>query len=177
MNISNTTNTSDSSTTFSSTVGTTTLLSTTTRTFSKNDTIYDIIKTYLNLSELYQHQVADLMEPEKIPLRGIHILIWVLTALTYLLAIPVVVRMVRSKFYQNLTDYFSFHIIMCAFIAWIPTLIFIFYYWSQLLTLKLCRLHYVVLSTNETVSFTDVWKNNICPIGICFRSRCSLFFI
>lgn len=116
----------------------------------KNLSDYEIIKLAFNLTDLYQN--VDLIEPIHFSVRGIHALIWTITILTYLIAIPMVTRMVRSKFYQNIIDYFSFHLIICAFIAWIPTLIFLFYYWSQVFTLRLCRLHYVILSTNETVS-------------------------
>lgn len=113
---------------------------------------YDIIKAAFNLTDLYVHQNADFIEATHFSVRGVHALIWTITILTYLVAIPMVTRMVRSKFYQNIIDYFSFHLIICAFIAWIPTLIFLLYYWSQVFTLRLCRLHYVILSTNETVS-------------------------
>ena len=121
----------------------------------KNLTDYDRIKAAFNLTDLYAHQNADLIEPIHFSVRGIHALIWTITILTYLIAIPMVTRMIRSKFYQNIIDYFSFHLIICAFIAWIPTLIFLFYYWSQVFTLRLCRLHYVILSTNETVSLHE----------------------
>jgi hypothetical protein len=119
---------------------------------SKNDTIFNIITALLNGTELYKHQIADLIEPEKFSVRGVHSIIWAVSILTYLLAIPVAMRMVRSKSYLNVVDYFSFHIVICAFIAWIPALILILYHWFQLFTLRFCRLHYVILSTNETVS-------------------------
>ncbi len=85
--------------------------------------------------------------------RNIHFVIWSLTILTYILAIPIAVRIVKSKAYLNPIDYFSFHIVLCAFLAWVPTLILIIHHWYQSLSLQICRLHYVLLSTNETVSF------------------------
>jgi uncharacterized protein with PQ loop repeat len=111
-----------------------------------------LIKKLLNGTELYQHQVADLIEPEKYSVGSAHAIIWTFSIITYLLAIPVAIRIFRSKAYLNVIDYFSFHIILCAFVAWIPAAILILNHWFQLFTLRLCRLHYVILSTNETVS-------------------------
>jgi hypothetical protein len=145
----------DSSTTppFNSTLTIETITTTTTASLvSKNGSIFDLIKKLLNGTELYQHQYADLIEPEKYSVGSAHTIIWTFSILTYLLAIPVAIRIVRSKAYLNIIDYFSFHIVLCAFIAWIPALILILNHWFQLFTLRLCRLHYVILSTNETVS-------------------------
>ena len=133
-------------------ISSTTLIASTINVISNNESDYDSITKLRNGSELYKHQIADLIEPERNSVRGIHALIWTVTFLTYLLAIPMAVRMVRSRAYLNVIDYFSLHLIICAFIAWIPTLIFLLYYWFKLFTLKFCRLHYVILSTNETVS-------------------------
>jgi len=131
---------------------TTTITTTTASLVSKNGSIFDLIKKLLNGTELYQHQVADLIEPEKYSVGSAHTIIWTFSILTYLLAIPVAIRIFRSKAYLNIIDYFSFHIVLCAFVAWIPAGILILYHWFQLFTLRLCRLHYVILSTNETVS-------------------------
>jgi len=125
---------------------------TTTSLVSKDGSIFNLIKKLLNGTELYQHQVADLIEPEKYSVGSAHTIIWTFSILTYLLAIPVAIRIFRSKAYLNVIDYFSFHIILCAFVAWIPAAILILNHWFQLFTLRLCRLHYVILSTNETVS-------------------------
>jgi len=136
-------------------IETTTITTTTTTTaslVSKDGSIFDLIKKLLNGTELYQHQVADLIEPEKYSVGSAHAIIWTFSILTYLLAIPVAIRIFRSKAYLNVIDYFSFHIILCAFVAWIPAAILILNHWFQLFTLRLCRLHYVILSTNETVS-------------------------
>lgn len=127
---------------------------TTTNALLTNDTIYNIIKNLLNGSDLYHHQIADLLEPEKYSTRSIHAMLWTMSILTYLIAIPIVIRIVRTKAYLNVIDYFSFHIVMCAFVAWIPSLILILYQWFQLFTLRFCRIHYILLSTNETVSYT-----------------------
>ena len=116
------------------------------------DAIFEIIRRLLNRTDLYEHQVADYIEPEKYPVAGIHVMIWTFTVLTYLLAIPIAVRMFRSKAYLNIIDYFSAHIILCAFIAWFPAFIILIRHWSIKLTLRLCRFHFVLLSTNETVS-------------------------
>jgi hypothetical protein len=148
--------------------------SSTINSISKDDSIYNLIKKYLNGSDLYKHQLADLIEPEKYSVRSIHALIWIITILTYLLAIPMAVRMVRSRAYLNIIDYFSFHLIICAFIAWIPTLIFLIYYWFKLFTLKFCRLHYVILSTNETVSLL---LNKQINVILIYRFHFSLFSI
>jgi hypothetical protein len=118
-----------------------------------NDTMFNIIRKLLNGTDLYKHQVADLIEPEKYSVGGAHAIIWIMSIITYLVAIPISARIIRSKSYLNVIDYFSFHLIICAFIAWIPSLILLLYHWFQLFTLRLCRLHYVILSTNETVSF------------------------
>ncbi|CAF1530087.1 unnamed protein product [Adineta ricciae] len=149
-----------STTTFASTTTTTTttttMITTTTTTAgstSKNDTIFDVLSRLLNVSKLYEHQDADLLEPEKYSLTGIHIVIWTFCILTYVLAIPIAIRFIRSRAYLNPIDYFSLHIVLCAFIAWVPSLILILYYWFGIFTVKLCRLHYVILSTNETVPF------------------------
>lgn len=118
---------------------------------SKNESIFDLISKLLNGTELYQHQVADLMEPEKYSVTSVHVVIWMFTIFTYLLAIPLVIRMFLSRAYLNTIDYFSGHIILCAFIAWIPALILLLHQWLETFTLRLCRFHYVLLSTNETV--------------------------
>jgi uncharacterized protein with PQ loop repeat len=131
---------------------TTTTITTTASLISKDGSIFDLIKKLLNGTELYQHQVADLIEPEKYSVGSAHAIIWTFSIVTYLLAIPVAIRIFRSKAYLNVIDYFSFHIILCAFVAWIPAAILILNHWFQLFTLRLCRLHYVILSTNETVS-------------------------
>jgi len=143
---------SDDSATLFASLTSTTIQTSTSNLMSKNDTIFNIISNLLNGTDLYAHQIADLMEPEKYSTRTVHIIIWSMSIITYLLAIPVAIRMIRSKSYFNVIDYFSFHLILCAFIAWIPSLILILYHWFQLFTLRLCRLHYVILSTNETVS-------------------------
>lgn len=117
-----------------------------------NETIFNIITRLLNGTKLYTHQTADLMEPEKYSILSVHMIIWTFTIVTYILAIPISVRIFRSNAYLNVVDYFSFHIILCSFIAWIPSLILLLYHWFQLFTLKFCRFHYVILSTNETVS-------------------------
>ncbi|CAF2508380.1 unnamed protein product [Rotaria sp. Silwood2] len=116
-----------------------------------NDTIFHIITKLRNGTQLYKNQIADLMEPENFSVRDIHIIIWIFSIVTYVLAIPIAIRFVRSKAYLNIIDYFSFHIILCSFIAWIPSLILILYHWFQVFTLRLCRLHYVIFSTNSTV--------------------------
>jgi hypothetical protein len=124
-------------------------------TSSANESIFLLIAKLLNGTELYKHQVADLIEPEKYSVNGVHAVIWIFTILTYLLAIPIVFRMFRSRAYLNVIDYFSAQIILCAFIAWIPALILLLHHWFEIFTLRLCRFHYVVLSTNETVSFQN----------------------
>ena len=118
----------------------------------KNGTIFNFITNLLNRTQLYEHQIGDFLEPEKYSARGVHIIIWTFSILTYVLAIPIALRMFRFRAQLKMVDYFSFHIILCAFIAWIPSLILLLYHWFQLFTLKLCRLHYVILETNETVS-------------------------
>lgn len=118
---------------------------------SNNDTIFNIISTLLNQT-LYEHQEGDLIEPEKFSAHDVHIIIWVFTVVTYLFAIPIAARIVRTRAYLNIIDYFSFHIIICVFIAWIPALILLLYRWFPSFTLRLCRLHYVILTTNETVN-------------------------
>jgi hypothetical protein len=147
----NTTSTS----TLSSTLETTTFqkMVLSTSSMSANESLFLLIAKLLNGTELYKHQVADLIEPEKYSVNGVHAVIWTFTILTYLLAIPIVVRMFRSRAYLNVTDYFSGQIILCAFIAWIPALILLLHRWFDVFTLRLCRFHYVILSTNETVSF------------------------
>jgi hypothetical protein len=142
----------DSATLLADLTLTTTIQTSTFNLMPTNDTIFNIISNLLNGTNLYAHQIADLIEPEKYSTRGIHIIIWSMTIITYLLAIPIAVKMVRTKAYLNVIDYFSFHLILCAFFAWIPSLILILYHWFQLFTLRFCRLHYVILSTNETVS-------------------------
>ena len=92
----------------------------------------------LNRSQ-YDHQMADLIEPEKFSAFSVHVMIWVLSIVTYLLAIPVSVRMFRSRAYRNVIDYFSAQIILCAFIAWIPAFILILHQWFNVFTLRLCR--------------------------------------
>jgi hypothetical protein len=121
-----------------------------------NESIFLFITKLLNGTELYKHQVADLIEPEKYSVTGIHAVIWTFTILTYLIAIPIVLRMFHSRAYQNVIDYFSIQIILCAFIAWIPALILLLHHWFDVFTLRLCRFHYVILSTNETVSVEGV---------------------
>ncbi|CAF1458717.1 unnamed protein product [Adineta steineri] len=125
---------------------------TTSNLISERENLFKKISQLINNgTELYKHQIADLIEPEKYNVRSAHIIIWVFCIITYLLAIPICVRFIRSKAYLNPIDYFSFQIILCAFFAWIPSLILILYYWFQVFSLRLCRLHYVILSTNETV--------------------------
>lgn len=126
----------------------------TTFSLSNNESLFLLIARLLNGSELYKHQVADLIEPEKYSVGGIHAVIWTFTVLTYLLAIPIVLRMFLSRAYLNVIDYFSCQIILCAFIAWIPALILLLHHWFEIFTLRLCRFHYIVLSTNETVKFS-----------------------
>ncbi|CAF1093444.1 unnamed protein product [Rotaria sp. Silwood1] len=116
-----------------------------------NETLYQLIKRLLNGTDLYKHQVADLIEPEKYSVTSVHVVIWTFTILTYLLAIPLIVRMFHSRAYLNVIDYFSTHIILCAFIAWIPALILLLHHWFDILTVRLCRFHYVILSANEAV--------------------------
>ena len=117
---------------------------------TSNDTIFNLISQLLNHSQ-YDHQMADLIEPERNAAFSVHLLIWVMSIVTYLLAIPVAVRMYRSRAYLNVVDYFSAHIVLCAFIAWIPAFILLLHQWFNVFTLRLCRLHYVLLSSNETV--------------------------
>jgi hypothetical protein len=121
-----------------------------------NESLFILIAKLLNGTELYKHQVADLIEPEKYSVNGIHAIVWTFTILTYLLAIPIVLRMFLSRAYLNTIDYFSSQIILCAFIAWIPSLILLLHHWFEIFTLRLCRFHYVVLSTNETVGGTSL---------------------
>lgn len=123
----------------------------TTSSLNVNESIFLLIAKLLNGTDLYKHQAADLMEPEKYSVAGVHAVIWSFTILTYLLAIPIIVRMFHSKAYLNVIDYFSIHIIICAFIAWIPALILLLHHWFDIFTLRLCRFHYIILSTNETV--------------------------
>ena len=117
-----------------------------------NESIYQLIARMLNGTELYKYQVADLIEPEKYSVNGVHTVIWTFTILTYLLAIPIVLRMFYTRAYKNAIDFFSGQIILCAFVAWIPALILLLHHWFDIFTLRLCRFHYVILSTNETVS-------------------------
>lgn len=123
---------------------------------SSNESIFLLISKLLNGTDLYDHQVAGLIEPEKYSVGGVHVVIWLFTILTYLLAIPIVLRMFQSRAYTNLIDYFSIQIIFCAFIAWIPALILLLHQWFDIFTLRLCRIHYVVLSTNETVIVSTI---------------------
>jgi len=118
---------------------------------SSNDSLFNIITKLLNGTDLYKHQSADLIEVERFPLRGIHILIWTLCIITYLLAIPVATRIIRSKSYLNVSDYFSLHIVICAFVAWIPSLLSILHQRFESFVLRFCRLHYAILQTNQTV--------------------------
>lgn len=118
-----------------------------------NDSLFFMISKLLNGTDLYKHQVADLIEPEKYSVTGVHTVIWTFTILTYLIAIPIVLRMFHSRAYLNIMDYFSIQIILCAFIAWIPALILLLHHWFDVFTLRLCRFHYVILSTNETVGY------------------------
>lgn len=120
---------------------------------SPNESIFFLISKLLNGTDLYKHQSADLMEPEKYSVSGVHAVIWTFTILTYIIAIPIVLRLFRSRAYLNVIDYFSIQIILCAFIAWIPALILLLHHWFDVFTLRLCRFHYVILSTNETVNF------------------------
>jgi hypothetical protein len=120
---------------------------------STNESIFFLISKLLNGTDLYKHQVADLIEPEKYSVSGVHAVIWTFTILTYIIAIPIVLRLFRSRAYLNVIDYFSIQIILCAFIAWIPALILLLHHWFDVFTLRLCRFHYVILSTNETVNF------------------------
>jgi hypothetical protein len=120
---------------------------------STNESIFFLISKLLNGTDLYKHQSADLMEPEKYSVSGVHAVIWTFTILTYIIAIPIVLRLFRSRAYLNVIDYFSIQIILCAFIAWIPALILLLHHWFDVFTLRLCRFHYVILSTNETVNF------------------------
>jgi hypothetical protein len=120
---------------------------------SPNESIFFLISKLLNGTDLYKHQVADLIEPEKYSVSGVHAVIWTFTILTYIIAIPIVLRLFRSRAYLNVIDYFSIQIILCAFIAWIPALILLLHHWFDVFTLRLCRFHYVILSTNETVNF------------------------
>jgi len=126
-----------------------------TSSISTNESLFLLIAKLLNGTDLYKHQVADLIEPEKYSVNGIHAVIWTFTILTYLLAIPIIIRMFRSRAYLNLIDYFSGQIILCAFIAWIPALILLLHHWFDIFTLRLCRFHYVILSTNETVNYQN----------------------
>jgi hypothetical protein len=126
-----------------------------------NGSIFRLISNLFNVSELYKHQVADLLEPEKVSIRHIHFIIWSFSILTYLVAIPVGVRLIKTKAYLNVIEYFSFHIVLCAFLAWIPNLIFILHFWFQSVSIRVCRLHYTILSTNETVSCRQQNKLNI----------------
>ena len=145
---------SASSSTLSTPSQTTTMqrIAMSTNSVSTNDTIFMLITKLLNGTDLYKHQVADLIEPEKYSITGVHTVIWTFTILTYILAIPIVLRMIRARSYLNVIDYFSAQIILCAFIAWIPALILLLHHWFDIFTLRLCRFHYVILSTNETVS-------------------------
>ena len=118
---------------------------------SSNESIFVLISKLLNGTDLYEHQMAGLIEPEKYSVTSVHAVIWLFTILTYILAIPIVLRMFHSRAYTNLIDYFSIQIIFCAFIAWIPALILLLHQWFDIFTLRLCQVHYVVLSTNETV--------------------------
>ena len=136
----------------------TTISSTTSDLILKNDTEFNLIRLITG-RDLYEHQIADLIEPIKYSVGGVHAVIWIMTIITYIIAIPIIVRLVRTKSYLNVIDYFSFHLIICAFVAWIPALILLLYHRFQTFTLKLCRLHYVILSTNETVSFPSRMKN------------------
>ena len=138
-----------------------------------NESLFLLIAKLLNGTELYKHQVADLIEPEKYSINGIHAVIWVLTILTYLLAMPVVLRMVLSRAYENLIDYFSCQIILCAFIAWIPALILLLHHWLEIFTSSLCRFHYVILSTNETVG----WHRSIDFRWWPFALQVPIFFV
>jgi hypothetical protein len=143
---------------------------------TRNGSIFDQIFHILNYTQ-YDHQMADLMEPEKYSAFGVHVMIWLLSIVTYILAIPVSVRMFRSRAYLNVIDYFSAHIILCAFIAWIPAFILILHQWFNVFTLRLCRLHYVLLSSNETVRvFSLSIEDRRCSCCCCcFRFRCSSF--
>ncbi|CAF1274430.1 unnamed protein product [Rotaria sordida] len=141
------------SSTISITTSTTTSTTTAPTTILSDDAVFHMITKFLNGTKLYSHQETDLIEPENYPARNIHIIIWIFTIITYVLAIPLAIRLIRTKAYLNIIDYFSFHIILCSFIAWIPSLIAILYNWFQIFTLRLCRLHYVILSTNLTVPF------------------------
>ncbi|CAF0757567.1 unnamed protein product [Rotaria sordida] len=116
-----------------------------------NETLYQFIKRLLNGTDLYNHQVADLIEPEKYSVTSVHVVIWTFTILTYIIAIPLIIRMFHSRAYLNVIDYYSTQIILCAFIAWIPALILLLHHWFEIFTVRLCRFHYVILSANEAV--------------------------
>jgi hypothetical protein len=143
---------------------------------SANESLFLLIAKLLNGTELYKHQVADLIEPEKYSVNGVHAVIWTFTILTYLLAIPIVLRIFHSRAYLNVIDYFSAQIILCAFIAWIPALILLLHHWFDIFTLRLCRFHYVILSTNETVS-RQIKIQKRKQIQYRFRYHFSLYFI
>jgi len=149
---------SNSTTMLSSTTSETTTfqrMALSTSSVSTNESLFLLIAKLLNGTELYKHQVADLIEPEKYSVNGVHGVIWTFTILTYILAIPIILRMFRSRAYLNIIDYFSGQIILCAFIAWIPALILLLHHWFDIFTLRLCRFHYVILSTNETVNYQN----------------------
>ncbi len=169
---------SSSSTTLSTTSETTTtsrmILSI--NSTSVNESLFQLIQRILNGTELYKHQVADLIEPEKYSINGVHAVIWTFTILTYLLAIPIVLRMFYSRAYKNVIDYFSGQIILCAFIAWIPALILLLHHWFDIFTSRLCRFHYVILSTNETVSI-QLKMQTKSLLNVFFRYHCFLYCI
>ena len=124
----------------------------------KNRSDFELFVSLLaNKTKPYEHQAAELLEPERLSANNVHLMIWFFSIITYILAIPVAVRMFRSKAYSNVIDYFSAHLVFCAFIAWIPALILLLHHWFNIFTSRFCRLHYVILSTNETVSHADLF--------------------
>jgi hypothetical protein len=126
-----------------------------------NGSIFDIIAQLTNGTGLYSHQSGNLIEPEKYSAVGAHLVIWISSIVTYLLAIPVSIRLFRSRAYSNVIDYFTAHILLCAFIAWIPALILLLHHWFEIFTLRFCYLHYVLLLTNETVGFSRIRTRSV----------------
>ncbi|CAF0833270.1 unnamed protein product, partial [Didymodactylos carnosus] len=115
-----------------------------------NTSLFDNITEFLNKTS-YNYQVGDLLEPERFSAFHVHLIIWTFSVLTYLLCIPLTIHFYRTRAYLNTVDYFSLQIFLCCFIAWIPAFILLIHHWLQKSTLKFCRFHYVLLSTNETV--------------------------
>ncbi|CAF1637783.1 unnamed protein product, partial [Didymodactylos carnosus] len=115
-----------------------------------NSSLFYFITELLN--KTYKYQIGDLLEPERFSVAHVHLIIWTFTVLTYLLCIPLTIHFFRERIYSNIVDYFSIQILLCCFIAWIPAFILLIYHWFQKYILRLCRFHYIILSTNETVS-------------------------